>query len=226
MKKFISKARTAGELDEVVGLIHHQNLFGTKLEYEHGEDRIGMTVPIKFAETAKSAYVHSKEENDSFWESVRTIPMDDEWVARIKPLSWYHETRGELTPNMEAIRDKLLDFAGQEVCILHGDDRDTENILHCGQFWFGKLSEMTTDDRFRMRNQCHANSIKLYQEYKDKRDIHFCTGFALSDDGMWREHSWCISRDSGESIVIETTEPRILYYGYVIPEKLVEDWTK
>ena len=54
------------------------------------------------------------------------------------------------------------------------------------------------------------------------------TGYALSDDGMWRQHSWCIC-DAGEeyiedSIIIETTEKRLAYFGFIMDEEESEEF--
>ena len=42
------------------------------------------------------------------------------------------------------------------------------------------------------------------------------TGYALSADGMWRQHSWLIHRKPRSNRVVETTEPRILYFGFAM----------
>ena len=55
--------------------------------------------------------------------------------------------------------------------------------------------------------QCH-NNCKFLQNYENSLTVF--TGFALSDDGLWRFHSWCLTKDD---TIIETTEPRIMYYG-------------
>ena len=36
-------------------------------------------------------------------------------------------------------------------------------------------------------------------------------GYALSGDGLWREHSWLLA----DKAVVETTESRLLYHGFV-----------
>lgn len=36
------------------------------------------------------------------------------------------------------------------------------------------------------------------------------TGYALSDDGLWRQHSWANTPDEK---IVETTEPRLAYAG-------------
>jgi hypothetical protein len=38
--------------------------------------------------------------------------------------------------------------------------------------------------------------------------------YALSQDGLWRQHSW--NYNSDEDLVIETTQERIAYYGTVL----------
>lgn len=56
---------------------------------------------------------------------------------------------------------------------------------------------------------CHENCLELFLN----NEIDFCVfGYALSDDGLFRSHSWGIK----DGIVIETTEPRLLYFGYVL----------
>ena len=57
---------------------------------------------------------------------------------------------------------------------------------------------------------CHQNSARLWSEGKGKT----ITGYALSDDGLWRQHSWINAGDH----LIETTDPRVLYFGYSLTE--------
>ena len=45
------------------------------------------------------------------------------------------------------------------------------------------------------------------------------TGYALSDDGLWRQHSWLIAKPGRRWTVIETTCRRLLYYGVVLTEE-------
>ena len=52
-----------------------------------------------------------------------------------------------------------------------------------------------------------------------EKGYRVCTGYALSDDGMWRQHSWCIDKRPRTTKIIETTEPRVLYFGYVLNDE-------
>ena len=38
------------------------------------------------------------------------------------------------------------------------------------------------------------------------------TGYALSVDGLWRQHSWGVARD----LIIESTEARVKYFGRLL----------
>ena len=43
------------------------------------------------------------------------------------------------------------------------------------------------------------------------------TGYALSADGIWRQHSWLVAFDNEDyPYIVETTEERISYYGFAM----------
>lgn len=48
----------------------------------------------------------------------------------------------------------------------------------------------------------------------NKMILDICTGYALSKDGIWRQHSWCQLKKTKQ--VVETTIKRIEYYGFVL----------
>lgn len=53
--------------------------------------------------------------------------------------------------------------------------------------------------------RCHDNVEILYKKKKIKEQ---CEGYALSKDGVWRNHSFGID-DNGN--IVETTEKRLCY---------------
>jgi hypothetical protein len=65
-------------------------------------------------------------------------------------------------------------------------------------------------------NQCHENALVL----AINKTAEWWTGFALSDDRVWRMHSWGF----GVGNVIETTERRELYFGVRVPIAYYADW--
>jgi len=60
-------------------------------------------------------------------------------------------------------------------------------------------------------SSCHQNVAFLWTKRKFGI-VGIATGYALTDDGLWRQHSWGILRDG----VLETTEARLKYFGIVL----------
>ena len=92
-------------------------------------------------------------------------------------------------------------------------DPDLQMILDFGQIWIGQ-------NRVQMKSgepsQCHVNSAKYWKKEKNKMKgtLGIATGYALSKDNMWRQHSWCVLKKPRSYQIIETTTPRELYYGF------------
>lgn len=60
-------------------------------------------------------------------------------------------------------------------------------------------------------SSCHQNVASVWTARKFGI-VGIATGYALSDDGLWRQHSWGILRDG----VLETTTTRLKYFGIVL----------
>ena len=155
-----------------------------------------------------------------------TIPMNQEWIDGIKDMHWYHENRDihEYTlrdpqngHRMLELRDKLLTFGGQETCVPCYDE-DLVKILDRGQLWLGDRITMMKG----LPSQCHLNSTRLWYANKDK--VALCTGYALSEDGGWRQHSWCIHIKPRKNRVAETTVERIAYFGFAMTPEEAEEF--
>jgi hypothetical protein len=108
----------------------------------------------------------------------------------------------------------LLNIGGWAVC-LPKIDSDLEKIVGRGQKFPGRSQLFLGQP-----SQCHSNSADLWDQNKDKLKI--CTGYALSRDGLWRQHSWCYHIHN--KIVIETTMKRIQYFGFVLEDNEAEDF--
>jgi len=66
-------------------------------------------------------------------------------------------------------------------------------------------------------NRCHANASKLWLlAFLDDEDCGIGTGYALSGDGLWRQHSWFVDRNGS---IVETTVRRDSYAGIVLYER-------
>jgi len=129
---------------------------------------------------------------------IKTNPPDPGWLERA-----IEHTRGH-GPNPE-LKDILLDIGGWAACIPRIEP-DLDKLLQRGRRFPGKSKTMRGE-----RSRCHSNSAYCWDENRELCSI--CTGYALTRDGMWRQHSWILTNDR---IVVETTVKRIQYFGYVM----------
>ena len=58
---------------------------------------------------------------------------------------------------------------------------------------------------------CHQNLSRLWEKKRNGL-IGIGTGYALSGDGLWRQHSWGVGRLG----VVETTQGREKYFGRLL----------
>lgn len=133
---------------------------------------------------------------------IKTNPPDPEWLLKAK-----EHTRGN-GPHQE-LKNKLLDIAGW-AAVIPVVEEDLEKLMTRGRKFPGRSRTMKGEPC-----RCHSNSALCWDENRELCSI--CTGYALSRDGVWRQHSWVLTN---LGTVIETTEKRIQYYGYVMtPEE-------
>lgn len=155
-------------------------------------------------------------------------PIDAEWKERLRDCWWATNFGGdprsgerlkdgvaEADAHREAVerarllklRDEhLLKIGGEEAC-LPDFEEDIAALLEYGQIWDGRSTKIPGRP-----SDCHFNSVSAWTSNADR--IVVVTGYALSDDGMWRQHSWCMGADRrGRPKVYETTVPREAYFG-------------
>lgn len=166
--------------------------------------------------TKESAYIkmHPIQSPEHMRGTIPTKPFDKDWEERISDCWWYHKNNKAFGVNsdMFVLRNKLLSFGGFECC-MPVFEPDLQNILQYGQLWYGDRIDIIHGEH----NQCHSNSAKHWHRHKDKTVL--CTGYALSEDGMWRQHSWLVRLKPMKNRIIETTVPRVAYFGFAMTEK-------
>ena len=79
-------------------------------------------------------------------------------------------------------------------------------------------------------NKCHSNSANLWENNRHDHDVRICTGYALSKDGLWRQHTWLVhyykTATQNRVRVIETTCKRVAYYGVELTEEEAEEFSR
>jgi hypothetical protein len=108
----------------------------------------------------------------------------------------------------KVLADGLCQFGGSFV-LIPGPEEDLEKILVRGQLW-GPTGKILRGEQ----SQCHSNSVKAWEANQDK--LYLATGYAMSSDGLWRQHSWCVNPKPRSIQIVETTERRSLYFGFVM----------
>ena len=105
---------------------------------------------------------------------------------------------------LEPLKKKLLLFGGWAVVLFY-DEPHLDEILDRGLLISGKSALKVMDT-----NNCHGNAARLFLT-KDVA-LTLMTGYALTNDGLWRQHSWIY--DDINKKVIETTVKRAGYFGF------------
>jgi hypothetical protein len=125
------------------------------------------------------------------------VPKSDLWTCIETPF-WGAEELSRL----------LLSMDGNKV-VIPFDEKPISKLL----IEQGRLVEVSRVDlKIGGRSACHRNSARYWNKHKQRTLIG--TGYALSEDGLWRRHSWCQSK--GGSVVIETTVERKVYFGVLL----------
>lgn len=112
-------------------------------------------------------------------------------------------------PEIKMLRAMLLGIGGVELVAPSGFDSDVPRLIGSGL-------EMAGLERFEFMeaSACHENVARLWIA-KHRGLVGIGTGYALSDDGLWRQHSWGIRRNG----ILETTRERVRYFGRALQRR-------
>lgn len=100
----------------------------------------------------------------------------------------------------------LLGISGEMVCVPFPESPAFCRILlQTGQVVCTSNPVMVDGEP----NECHLNAALVCSYI---RSLAYMTGYALSDDRMWRRHSWALTPDSR---IVETTCRQELYFGVI-----------
>jgi hypothetical protein len=117
----------------------------------------------------------------------------------LKNRPWWREFHNEINAHLQ----KFL--PNTHIVAMFDCESFYTNFITRSQFYSGETVKIIK----MRRSECHLNCKTLYKKGKVGAVVF---GYALSTDGLFRAHSWGIRNDQ----VIETTEPRLVYFGYKI----------
>ena len=138
-------------------------------------------------------------------------PMDEAWKDRCREKWWGPGSKLPFPDDWKreaehrGVMDRCLSFGGETVC-MPNEDPDIMEIFTKGVFIYGDnatLIEMQASN-------CHENVMVLFEANPSRYAP--MTGYALSDDGVWRSHSWLVDLSTGT--LVETTKSRTSYFGF------------
>lgn len=118
----------------------------------------------------------------------------------------------EKQPDLVRLRNELLQYGGDAVVPIL--EPHVDKLLNSGHI-IDPIDVMHTEMQM---SRCHRNAAILYTDRADITEIG--SGWALSDDGLWRQHSWAMRGDE----IVETTKSRTKYYGVLLSGESAENF--
>lgn len=172
----------------------------------------------------KNCPAETRQELEKLGYASELQPMSPEWKKGIANSWWSKDYIGNTAEyeKMLALRDRLLAIDGESACLPVMED-DYDNIMQYGQIWIGKKHIRMMKGR---PSRCHENVCELYLANRDYKGgiLRIATGYALSTDSMWRQHSWLVLRKARSYQIVETTTKRELYFGFCMTDDMAEDF--
>jgi len=144
--------------------------------------------------------------------------LENKFGSRSAEISEYYKLDTMLSEDKNGGEDNSILLPSLYEC-----SYEVIRLIERGQF-FGK-TDLNIEGEV---SNCHNNVIetfinsfeKSFSEFPQnhipaKNKYQMVTGYALSEDGVWRNHSWLLLNNTK---VVETTESRIKYFGVVLSD--------
>jgi hypothetical protein len=112
-------------------------------------------------------------------------------------------------PELERLRELLLHLGGEFLVAPPMPDHDVPMLLERGFLMPGPIVLNVMES-----SSCHRNVASVWTR-REFGIVGIATGYALSDDGLWRQHTWGVLRNG----VLETTKERLKYFGLLFQGK-------
>ena len=122
----------------------------------------------------------------------------------------------EQQPDLEVLRRLLLGLGGIHLVAPTSRDATLSLMIDAGFVMAGPVVRRTMG-----KSQAHRNVAEIWVK-KQHELVGIGTGYALSADGLWREHSWGLQREG----ILETTAPRVKYFGNLLLYRVADSFAR
>jgi len=112
----------------------------------------------------------------------------------------------EQQPELEVLRNLLLGLGGTHLVAPPCTDVTLPLLINAGFVMAGPVVRRTM-----RKSESHRNVAEIWTERRGEL-VGIGTGYSLSGDGLWREHSWGLRREG----ILETTALRVKYFGLLL----------
>lgn len=150
--------------------------------------------------------------SDALWQQL----TDEKYPGPLSPHPQQEKAINQTVPvPFVQLEQLLLSLGGTRLVYRH--EPHLQPLLLRGEVLDGPVELVPGEER-----NCHSNSTRLWQE--NKETLALATGYALSEDGLWRQHSWVIRKqpDIGQARILETTILRVKYFGFLLNDAEAE----
>ncbi len=109
-------------------------------------------------------------------------------------------------PDIILLRRLLLVLGGVHLVAPPWLDTTMPLVINAGFVMAGPVARRAME-----KSDCHRNVAEIWTS-REREIVGIGTGYSLSDDGLWRQHTWGVQREG----IVETTVPRVKYFGVLL----------
>lgn len=117
-------------------------------------------------------------------------------------------------PDLKRLKTLLLKLGGSFIVAPSEPDADIPALIESGFVMNGVVTTKCLK-----ASMCHQNVAGVWRARRFGI-LGVATGYALSEDGLWRQHSWGLLRDG----VLETTRSRARYFGILLQGEKADEF--
>lgn len=198
-----------------LNLNEFEKLMYTCAPYLRGGSKNG--TPLKLPDEIKAAKIKIP----------KTEPMDDEWKVNQAKMFWWGNPdmwSKEDYKKENELRERLIAIGGENAAVNDNLDdeiplnyKSIDLILNYGQLLYSGYNAVINP----FTNYINRHELSLKFHLANKKSTKLCYGYTLSEDGLWRDHSWILLM--GKNNIIECTPIRgLVYYGVVLPDIVLD----